>query len=886
MIKTLNSWKKVTIFLILSLPVSLVGQDSQFLSKTISTEAVRNSSSQPGDILLSYRFTGTRKILFLLIKYPGDASGIISNSQAQSHKNLLITHLERNAYDSLSVTIDITPLLEMPNPDTYYQASNVTMRIRSDAVLMAEQKGFDIDSYDREVIFSRGIWGSGAKGTMNKRTALMPHNLAYVSIHELGHTNGWRHTDFWEVKGGFPYPSNGTLIAYGDKFDLMGGSAGPTPPYTTNKYHHFNPWLKYRAGWLPEESILNVTNSGTYTIQALDSSPQTGGSVTKYTALKIKKDRYRDYWIFFRSLEELVNNGPVITEIYNDNIRTTRLLDMTPGSQNDDWKDAALAVGKTFSDTQNGITVKTVSRSSSEVQVEVVVDSNALANIDNVPVMDVINPLNGETVAGIVDYQVTAFDPDFGNTNGAGIDKVKLILHRGNDQVGAAIKQNLEPPFPLGTKEFTAPPYFWQFDTTPFNDGIHFIIIKTTSLDGAVHWVWFEHFIDNFAIPAAPSLAFPSDSSTNVSTNPDLDWDSSTGATSYRLQVSALSDFSTTVVDQSGLTSTSFQVPVLSNGTTYYWRVKAKNAVGISNWSPTWQFSTMATSSAPAAPALSSPSDNATDIATDTTLVWASSNGATLYQLQVSTVADFSTIELDQSGLTTTSFRLTGLSNSTVYFWRVKASNAGGESPWSTVRRFTTIVAAPAAPVLSSPGDNTIDVSTDTTLVWNSSTGAVSYGLQVSTTSDFSTTVVEQNELTETSFQVNDLENETTYFWHVNATNAGGTSPWSTVRKFTTEQVTSVETGSEIPSEFRLGQNYPNPFNPTTNITIDLPNSGYVSLKVYTLLGTEVATLVSENLPAGKYTIKFDASRLSSGLFFYRLQTSSFVETRKMLLVR
>ena len=95
-----------------------------------------------------------------------------------------------------------------------------------------------------------------------------------------------------------------------------------------------------------------------------------------------------------------------------------------------------------------------------------------------------------------------------------------------------------------------------------------------------------------------------------------------------------------------------------------------------------------------------------------------------------------------------------------------------------------------------------------------------------------------------------------------------------------------METGSEIPSDFRLGQNYPNPFNPTTNIAFDLPKSEFVTLKIYTLLGTEVATLVSGNLSAGEYTIKFDASNLASGLFFYKLQTSSFVETRKMLLVR
>ena len=1077
--KTRYSWKKITTFFIFSLPLSLVGQDSQFLSKTTSTKAVRNSSSQPGDILFSQRFTGTRKILFLLIKYPGDTGGIISNSQAQSHKNLVIANLERNAYDSLSVTIDITPILEMPNPDTYYQTvSNKTMRVRADAVLKAEQAGFDLYSYDREVIFTRNVWGaSGALGTMNKRTVLISYNRAFITLHELGHSNGWRHTNFWKVSGGSPIALNGTEIVYGDKFDLMGGSAG-APPHTPNDYHHFNPWYKHRVGWIPPESILTVTNSGTYTIQALASTPQTGGSTTKYTALKIKKDPYRDYWIFFRSLEELVNKGPVITEIYNDNIRAPLLLDMTPGSQNNDWKDADLRVDSTFSDTQNGITVKTVSRSSSEVQVEITVDANALANIDKIPVMDVINPLNGETVTGIVDYQVTAFDPDFGTTDGAGIDKVKLFLHHGGDALAVALIQNLDPPTPVGIKEFTAPPYFWRFDTTPFIDGIHYIIIKTTSLDGAVHYVWFEHFVDNFATPAAPSLSFPSDNSTNISTNSNLDWNFSTGATSYRLQVSDVSDFSTTGVDQSNLTSTSFQVSGLSTGTTYYWRIKAKNAVGISNWSPAWQFSTMAAGSAPAAPALSSPidnatgistnfslvwntasgatsyqlqvstvadfsttfinqsgitsfiypingllnnttyywrvnatnangtspystawefttivaapaasvllkpSDNATDIATDTTLVWASSNGATLYQLQVSTVSNFSPIKLDKSGLTTTSFRLTDLSNSTLYFWRVKASNAGGESPWSTVRRFTTIMAGPAAPLLSSPADNATDIPTtpilvwntsggatsydlqistqsnfatlevnkndlpdttfqatglsnsttqywrvrsanaggtspwsavwkfttivaapaapglsspadkaleiaiDTTLVWNSSTGGVSYGLQVSTTSDFSTTVVEQNELTETSFQVNDLENETTYFWHVNATNAGGTSPWSTVRRFTTEQVTSVETDSGIPSDFRLGQNYPNPFNPTTNITFDVPKSEYVILKVYTLLGTEVATLVSGNLSAGKYTIKFDASNLSSGLFFYKLQTNLFVEIRKMLLVR
>ena len=95
-----------------------------------------------------------------------------------------------------------------------------------------------------------------------------------------------------------------------------------------------------------------------------------------------------------------------------------------------------------------------------------------------------------------------------------------------------------------------------------------------------------------------------------------------------------------------------------------------------------------------------------------------------------------------------------------------------------------------------------------------------------------------------------------------------------------------METGKEIPSDFRLGQNYPNPFNPTTNISFDLPKAEYVILKVYSLLGKEIATLVSGNFPAGRHIATFDASGQASGVYLYKLQSSSFVQTREMLLGR
>ena len=91
---------------------------------------------------------------------------------------------------------------------------------------------------------------------------------------------------------------------------------------------------------------------------------------------------------------------------------------------------------------------------------------------------------------------------------------------------------------------------------------------------------------------------------------------------------------------------------------------------------------------------------------------------------------------------------------------------------------------------------------------------------------------------------------------------------------------------TQIPRAFALHQNYPNPFNPSTTIEFSLPRSGYVTLLVYSTLGEEVATLVSENLSAGRYTAEWDASAFSSGVYFYRLQAGEFVETKKLILLR
>jgi len=95
-----------------------------------------------------------------------------------------------------------------------------------------------------------------------------------------------------------------------------------------------------------------------------------------------------------------------------------------------------------------------------------------------------------------------------------------------------------------------------------------------------------------------------------------------------------------------------------------------------------------------------------------------------------------------------------------------------------------------------------------------------------------------------------------------------------------------IEVNAGVPKTFALEQNYPNPFNPSTAISYQLPVAGNVSLKVFDMLGKEVATLVNARQEAGAYTVNFNANNLSSGVYFYRLQAGNFVQTRKMMLVK
>jgi uncharacterized delta-60 repeat protein len=109
-------------------------------------------------------------------------------------------------------------------------------------------------------------------------------------------------------------------------------------------------------------------------------------------------------------------------------------------------------------------------------------------------------------------------------------------------------------------------------------------------------------------------------------------------------------------------------------------------------------------------------------------------------------------------------------------------------------------------------------------------------------------------------------------------------SDFATIKYSQTIGISQVST--EIPSTFSLSQNYPNPFNPVTNIEFNIPKASIVRISVYDLQGREIETLVYQNLNAGSYKVDWDASKYSSGIYYYKITAGSFIETKKMVLVK
>ncbi len=290
---------------------------------------------------------------------------------------------------------------------------------------------------------------------------------------------------------------------------------------------------------------------------------------------------------------------------------------------------------------------------------------------------------------------------------------------------------------------------------------------------------------------------------------------------------------------------------------------------------------------APPIPVLAFPLNNSINIEDTVTLKWNYPNLASSYRLQISKVATFdSLIVLDASGITDTFNVITGLEGQTEYYWRVYSVNAGGASDYSTVFNFTT--GFPSNTLLAGPLNNSLNVPVDTVLYWYSTSAATSYDLIVARSADFNVNsiVYDVIGITDTSYAINGLAQNALHYWKVRGKNQYGAGNYSEAWRFKTFNPLGIDDEGIFASEYTLEQNFPNPFNPTTNFRFNIAQAGFTTLKIYNLLGQEVAVVVNEYLSPGVYNFDFNASNLSSGFYLYRLKVNEFSASKKMILLK
>ncbi len=241
-----------------------------------------------------------------------------------------------------------------------------------------------------------------------------------------------------------------------------------------------------------------------------------------------------------------------------------------------------------------------------------------------------------------------------------------------------------------------------------------------------------------------------------------------------------------------------------------------------------------------------------------------------------------------------------GAEGDTVYAWGYNAQGELGINKTTTDELkpvevlgaggvgYLALSGALTAPTLVSP-DGIAGVPRLATMIWDSTSGATEYQLQVATGNQFYfSALVVDTTLSDTSVTLSaPLAANTKYYWRVIASNSLFSTPYSAIDSFKTGTgIEAVNYPSQTPNEFTLFQNYPNPFNPTTVIGFNFPSSGFVSLKVYDIIGREVATLVDGRESRGYHSVRFNAGLLSSGVYFYRITAGKYTSVKKLMLVK
>lgn len=405
---------------------------------------------------------------------------------------------------------------------------------------------------------------------------------------------------------------------------------------------------------------------------------------------------------------------------------------------------------------------------------------------------------------------------------------------------------------------------------------------------GTGNWSETYSFTTKIKSPDQPKLYLPVHLATQVDTSLQLVWSSSARADSFRVQMAGDSLFANLKLDITR-TDTVLGITSLNYQTSYWWRVKAVNLGGESEWSPVFMFTTREKTYSGQPPVVLHPMGSVTlqedfgsyVVRLDTVFSDPELSALT-FEMMSST--DLVGYEIRNDSLFITSKQDTSGIGTLV----IKATNTGTLSVTDTL----TLIVAPVNdfPVFVSIPDTLTFANTESLVfMYDSAAFDVEDGfshltyefsaspnnIQISVdVSASSVTITAPGFIGEGKLSVKVTDSK------------GATIRQDIVIIVSLGTGNEVNTGTGIPDRFSLVQNYPNPFNPSTKIGFGLPSASYVRLEVYNMLGQKVATLANEKMNAGIHQVSFDAQRLSSGIYIYRLQAGNFVETKQMTLIK
>lgn len=368
-------------------------------------------------------------------------------------------------------------------------------------------------------------------------------------------------------------------------------------------------------------------------------------------------------------------------------------------------------------------------------------------------------------------------------------------------------------------------------------------------------------------------LVSPPNLQEGLDTTITFKWNQVEGVEKYFFQLSTNPAFASLVVSDS-TTDTLKTVNGLLKGKRYYWRIQAKNNAGSAGpWSDQWNFTTFI--SLPNAPQLVSafPIPRRADYVSFT---WRKVKDVDQYLIQLSKEQSFASVYRSATTSDTVG-TLNGTSEGETYYWRVQANNVAGSGPWSEVSTVTVILA---------PTDLKLETSAvnEITLSWRDNSRVEDgYIIERKPGQQTSFAVIDTWEGSGNEYVDKELEINQSYTYRVKAYKDSGSSDYSNEAALI---LTSVKEEAELPTEYSISQNHPNPFNPATTITFAVPRRSIVRIKIFDVVGKEVLTVVDKEFEPGIFKQNFNAEGLTSGIYFYRMESDGFSQTRKLMFLR